>query len=324
MATLRRALALALLALVLLPGRASAADRPTEAKDLIVLSGDVWIRRGEEVGELIVFRGDVTASGVVLGDVVAVEGGVIVNGQVSGSVVSLSHDVVLGSGAQVRGDVLAGGSVRTREGSQVDGTIREHVVFSLQGPIDVFGRFIGWVALSLSALVLGFALLLLIPRAVDAVHGAVSSAPWGSAGWGVGLVVGVPALALLLILSGLGLPLGFALVAGLGVLLFVGYAFAAWVLGRLLWASPRNRPVALLIGWAILTAVGAIPYLGAVVWVLGGMLGLGAMLVATWRARGHRGRHRAGPPPARVTEPAAGQGTVHDAETTMEEEGVGL
>ena len=37
---------------------------------------------------------------------------------------------------------------------------------------------------------------------------------------------------------------------------------------------------------------------GGVLWVVGAGFGLGAATVATWRARGHRGRHRAGLPSA--------------------------
>jgi hypothetical protein len=333
MATLRRALTLALLSLAGLaiwPGWAAAAAPPKEPngpQDLIVLSGDVLVRRGEEVGELIVIRGDVTVSGVALGDVVVVEGHIVVNGQVSGSVVNLSHDVELGAGAQVRGDVLAGGAVHAADGAQVGGSIREDVVFSLQDPIEVFGHFLVWVALSLSTLVLGFALLLLMPRAVDGVYLAASTWPWASTGWGFGALVGIPVLALLLMLSGLGLPLGVALVVGLGLLLFVGYALASWILGRLIWKPPRSRSVALLIGWTILTAVGMIPFLGGVLWLLGGVFGLGATVVATWRARGHRGRHRAGPPPVPPTpavQPVEEGRPAYVTEGSMEEEGVGL
>jgi hypothetical protein len=44
----------------------------------------------------------------------------------------------------------------------------------------------------------------------------------------------------------------------------------------------------------IVAALSAIPYVGAVLWVVGAILGLGAMTVAAWRVRGGGGRHRPG------------------------------
>ena len=47
-------------------------------------------------------------------------------------------------------------------------------------------------------------------------------------------------------------------------------------------------------GWAIAVAVSLVPYLNVAAWVLAAVFGSGAMTVATWRARGGGGRHRAG------------------------------
>ncbi len=314
MATFRRAASLAVLALALLPGRAIGADETPHPQDQIVLSGSVMVPRGKEAGEIVVFHGSVTVSGVARGDVVVLDGRIVVTGQVSGSVVNLGGPVVLGPGAQVLGRVMATGDVLVREGAQVGGGISEGVRFTLREPLSVLGRFVGWLAVSLSTLVLAFVLLLLAPRGVDAVHGAATSGWLPSAAWGLGAFLGLPTLGVLLLVTVLGVPLGLSLLLAFAFALFVGYAMSAWVLGRLLWPPPRGRVLALLFGWAILTAIGLIPYVGGLLWAIGGAFGLGAIVVATWRARGHRGRHRPGPPPVAplVTE------------EPMEEEGVGL
>ena len=62
---------------------AQASDRPAEPKDLIVLSGDVFVRRGQEVGEVVVLHGAVVVAGVARGDVVVIDGRITVTGQVS-------------------------------------------------------------------------------------------------------------------------------------------------------------------------------------------------------------------------------------------------
>ena len=313
MATLRRSAVFVVLGLALVPGRALAAEGATHPQDQIVLSGAVVVPRGQEIGEIVVFHGNVTVQGVARGDVVVIDGRVTVIGQVSGTVVSVDGTVVLGAAAQVGGSVLAGGKVLAEEGAQVGGDIKQGVSFTLREPLRAIGRFVVWLAVSVSTLLLGFALLLLAPRGADAVHRAASSAPWASLGWGVAAFLGVPALAGLLLVSVLGLPLGLTLLLAFAFLLFVGYAWSAWIVGRLLWGPPRNRPVALLIGWATLSAATMIPYAGGILWFVGAVFGLGAVVVATWRARGTRGRHRAGV----VAAP-------YVTEEAMEEEGVGL
>ena len=96
------------------------------------------------------------------------------------------------------------------------------------------------------------------------------------------------------------LPLGVGILLSLFLLYSVGLAWSAFALGRLIWHEPRGRSLALLIGWAILAAVAAIPFVGTVVWLLGSAFGLGACTIAIWRSRRGAprrttgGRHRAG------------------------------
>ena len=315
MANLRRSLASAVLALAALGALAPvalAADTP-EPVDQVVLSGTVTVPRGKEAGEIVVFHGTVTVSGVALGDVVVLDGRITVTGQVSGSVVNLGGPVSLGRGAQVGGSVMASGSVKRAAGAQVGGTVREGVSVTLSGSLEVLGRWVGWLAVVLSSLVLGFVVLLVAPRGVDAVHVAATTGTLASAGWGLGVLVGLPVVAVLLLVSVLGLPLGLALLLGLALVLLVGYALCAWILGRIIWSPPRHRPVAWLIGWAIAAGVLAVPDIGPATWPFAAAFGLGAAIVATWRARGHRGRHRPGVQPP-----------TYVAEEPMEQEGVGL
>lgn len=293
----RRSLALAALAGAALlwsapSARAQAED--VEARDQIVLSGDVNVPQGEQVGEVVVIHGTVTVSGVVRGDVVVLDGPVRVFGQVAGAVVAVDGRVVLGPTAQVGGDVLSGEEVIARPGAQVGGATREGVRFSLSGPLRALGRFLGWLAVSVSTLLLGLFLVFVAPRAADAIADAVRTAPLPSAGWGLAVCVMTPVWSVALLVSILGLPLGVALVLALLLLAMVGYTWSVWAIGRLLLGPERNRALALLAGWAIARAVGAVPFVDAATWLLGAVLGLGAMTVATWRARRMPGKHRVG------------------------------
>ena len=293
----------AALAFLAVPAGALARQGPTASQgDQIVLSGTVTVPRGQVVGEVVVFHGRAVIQGVAQGDVVVLDGAIVVEGQVSGSVVALNGSIHLGPNAQVRGDVMASGDVDVEQGAKIGGTTRQHTSFTWRASVEAVGRFATWLAVTVSTLVLGLLLLLLVPRGADAVHEAVRTAPWASLGWGVALFVGLPVLSVATIATLLGSPLGLVVLLALAFFYSVGYAWSAWAIGRLLWRPPRNRPLALLFGWLILRAVALIPYAGGVTWAVGALYGVGAMSVATWRARAAGGKHR---PRAAVTAPVA-------------------
>ncbi len=284
---------------------------PPDPQDQIVLSGRVVVPRGQTVGEVVLVTGRVQIAGVVVGDVVLVDGPILVTGQVSGSVVSVDGSVRLAASAQVAGDVIARETVELAAGAEVGGEVRAHAPFTFQTPARSVGRFASWLAVSVSTLLLGLALLWLAPRGADRVLRVARETAWLSAAWGVGLAIVLPAVAALLLLSLVALPLGLVLLLSLALLSFVAYVWAVWVLGRAV-VRDRHRMLAFLAGWGIARVVGLIPVVSGVTFVLAAVFGLGAMSVAVWRARGSTGRrggsHRRGYvslPDAREDQPAS-------------------
>ena len=258
--------------------------------DQVVLSGDIAIARGTVVGEVVVFSGSASVDGVAQGDVVVLNGPVTIGGQVGGDVIALHGPIRLLATAQVTGDVMAGGNLIVVDGAQVGGEVRRDVGFTLAGPVGVLGALLVSAAVAISILMVGLVLLLLAPRGLERTAEAARTAPFAVAGWGVALAVGVPIGAVVLAVTIVGLPLGLALLLGVGLLWLLGQAAVTYAIGRLVVRAPRSRVGALFAGWAIGAAVGLVPFLNAVWWTLGGVIGLGAILVATWRAR-----HGAGP-----------------------------
>lgn len=270
----------------------SVGDPDAQPRDQIVLSGDVTVPRGAEVGEVVVVHGTATVAGVVRGDVIVVDGSISVTGQVSGSVVSVNGPVTLGPNAQVLGDVIARDRIRIEAGASVGGDVREGAAFTFRTPIEVFGPLGAWLAVVTSTLLLGALLLFLAPRGAESVAAAALGSPWTAVGIGLAAFLALPLAGVLAVLTLVGLPLGLALLLGLFLLYSIGFVWSVFVIGRALWHLPRSRWVAFAIGWAIVAAILAIPVVGGVVWFAGAAFGLGAMTIATWRARGAGGRHR--------------------------------
>lgn len=312
------------------PARAqpSPADQPDpEPRAQIVLSGDVSVSRGEEVGELVVLHGSARVAGVVHGDVIVVDGPIEVTGQVSGTVVALNGPATIGPNAQILRDVIARDAVQVADGARIGGRIRRGSAFTFRTPIDLFGPFAAWLAVAASTLVLGAILVLFAPRGANAVAAAAIASPLVSAGLGLAVFVGLPVLGVLALASLVGLPLGAAVLLGLLLVYSVGFSWSVVTVGRAIWRAPRTPWLALAIGWAIVAAISAVPYVGGVVWFVGAVMGLGAMTLAALRARGARGRHRPGARPA--AEPVvevqdAGEARPMIIESEMEEEGTGI
>jgi hypothetical protein len=287
------------------------ASPPVEPSDQVVLSGDAAVPRGTVVGEVVVFSGSASVAGVVEHDVVVLDGPVTIAGQVGGDVIALHGPIRLLRTAQVTGDVLAGGGLDVADGATVAGAIRHDVAFTLAGPVGVLGSLVVSAAMAASLLVCGLVMLLLAPRGAERAADAARSAPLAAAGWGVLLTVALPLAALALGATVIALPLGLALLLGLGLIWFAGVGASAFALGRLLIHPARSRILALLVGWAIIAAVGLVPVLNVAAWTLAGIFGIGVAIVAVWRVRSGRpappevrpraGRHRAARKPAAET-----------------------
>jgi hypothetical protein len=163
--------------------------------------------------------------------------------------------------------------------------------------LKVLGILLGSVSIAVSSLLLLMLLVFLAPRAAERVAGAARDAPFAAAGWGILLTIALPLVAVLAAVTVLGLPLGLSLLLGLALIFLVGYAWCVWAVGRALVRGPRSRSLAMLAGWGISLAVSLVPFLNVAAWTLASIFGLGAMTVATWRARGgvaSKGRHRVG------------------------------
>jgi hypothetical protein len=225
---------------------------------------------------------------------VAFNGSVEVSGSVEEDVVSFNGPITIRSGVNVGGDVVGRTAPVVEEGAAVEGDIRRNPFDLFQDPFPFVARFVAWVAVTVSMLVLGLLLLLLAPRGADAVADGWRTGTGASIGWGLIFPIGLPLVAVLLLITLVGIPLGFGMLFALGLIYSIGYVAGGWVLGRLLLKPPTSRVLAFLAGLGILRLVALVPILAGIVGFVATVAGLGALMVAAWRA----GRR---PSPATVT-----------------------
>jgi hypothetical protein len=313
--------ALALMVLAAGASPAFAARRDSVDNDRrITISGDIDVARGDVVhGPVVTFEGDVFVRGrvddyVVVGDgdlfvsgrvtkgVVVVHGDAHISGRVHGDVVALTGRVIVTPTASITGDVVSRREPRVARGT-VEGDVRG---------VDLRGIFTGiiigflaylWLSVTISMAVLGLFFVWLLPRAADT---AVAAGKRISASIGWGALVGLvgPMVAIVVLVTVVGLPLGFTMLSGLNVLAPLGYVVGCLILGRI-WVkgrSNRARVGAFFAGFGVLRLLALIPGLGLVVWFCVCLYGIGAVSMAGWYG-GHLVRDPPEPPGEPVTAP---------------------
>jgi hypothetical protein len=232
-----------------------------------------------------------------------VSGPVRVTGRVDGDLIAVSDRAVLGPTARVGGDLRYGDErpVLAR-GARVGGTISTEDWDDAANGWGWISALAWWLAVSISTLIVGALLVWLAPAALYAAERAVAERLGATIASGVAIAIGVPLLAILALVTLVGIPFGVALLLAAIPVLLVAYATTAWIVGRRLLRNRSTSPwVALLAGWAILRVLALIPVVGALVGLAATIVGIGALAVALWRAR------RSGAPTATPGAPAPGR-----------------
>jgi hypothetical protein len=138
---------------------------------------------------------------------------------------------------------------------------------------------------SVSTLVIGLVLLWLVGRGAARILEAGRTRIGPAIGLGLLLFFGLPILAVIALVTIVGIPLGIGLLAGLLLIYALGYSASAWILGRSILRGPTSWFLAFLAGWAILRILALVPILGGLIWFAAVVVGLGALILAIWGAR---------------------------------------
>jgi hypothetical protein len=281
---------LVFLAALVLPAAAPAAQTHSDDGDaIVVVSGDVDVPRGQTVDGVFIASGDLTLSGHVTGDVVLASGDALVNGRIDGSLVTIGGTAHLLPRAFVEGNVhygderpvVAGAAIVRGDVSKEDGL--DSVDF-----LPFISVFLFWLAVGISMAILGVLLLLIAPRAADALQERSRERVGPLIAIGVAVAIALPVAGAIAAVTLVGLPLGFLILLALLPLGAVAYCVSAWALGRRLVGAPRGRILAFLAGLAILRLLALVPILGFLAGLAAAVFGLGLIGAAIGAARERR------------------------------------
>jgi hypothetical protein len=278
---------LVVLAALALPAGATAAGiNDSDGDAIVVISGDVTVPRGESVDGIFIVSGDLKLSGHVGGDVLLVSGDALVSGRIDGSLVTIGGQARLLPQAYVAGNVhygderpvVAGAAIVRGDVSKEDGL--DSVDF-----LPFISVFLFWLAVGISMAILGVLLLLVAPRAADALYERSRERIGPLIAIGVAVAIALPVAGAIATITLVGLPLGFLILLALLPLAAIAYCVAAWALGRRVIDPSRGRILAFLAGLAILRALALVPILGVFVGLAAAIFGLGLIGAAIGAAR---------------------------------------
>lgn len=280
-------MASALLLAIAVPALAADGTVTHTGRVLISVQGDVSIPSGDQADVVLVVNGNATVAGTVE-TLTVIRGTATLTGAQVGTLAIVDGTAILGTGTTIDNNVFQlNSTVQQAEGVVIGGSVQP-----MGDQLLAFGLFLGlaalalWLGLAISFLVAGLLLAAFAARQVRTTEAVISHEPLRAFLVGLGMAIIPPILAVLLMVTIVGAPLGFGMLFVVWpALAFIGYLVAAIWLGEwLLRASGRKdqpeRPyLGAVVGIVVAGIAGLIPFVSAII----ALFGIGAVTVAGWR-----------------------------------------
>lgn len=210
---------------------------------------------------------------------------------VSGDVIATVGQITLSPQAKIKGNLtyLSDTEATIQEGAVVSGeTVHNQPPPEVKRPqpakatIASFSRvFLFFKLLSLiSSIIIGLIFIKFFPVNFQKTADQISTKFWGSLGRGFLILIVTPIVFVVLLMTVVGIPLGFMLIVALGILVYFAKFFVSlWVGQKILGRDSSKVGWALVLGLVVVMIAGSIPLLGWIASLLTLFLGLGAIFL---------------------------------------------
>jgi len=274
-----------------------------------IVAGNARVAGGEvEIGPATVIEGGASITGgrvkfdgSVTGYLQATGGDVRLSGTVGGDAMVRSGELHIAPGTRIDGKLVYRGpdAPVVPEGATIAGGVEFHetsahrwVDRDTHVAVDA-GRAVGSMLWFVGVFAVAALFTAVFPAFSTQAATMIGRDPWTSLGIGLAVLVCMPFVAVVLLITIIGIPLALLLVPVYLVLMFLGWVTAALFLGeRLLEFARRGQPVG--IGWRILALLAAlialwllrrIPYAGPLIGMAALSAGIGALVWQLWSRR---------------------------------------
>jgi cytoskeletal protein CcmA (bactofilin family) len=267
-------------------------------EDVLVGGGTLAIDPTARIGRDLLFGGGtLTLDGQVARGARIGAGNATIGGRIEGDVRADVSELTVADTAAIDGDLVysADQSATIAQGATIGGRTQRLATPEPTAPgmtDRVISAVVGWLQALVAMLLVGLIFVLLFPTFGRRSANAIWTAPWPSVGIGVALVLGVPMLAVLVLVIGIfigGWWLAPIILGVYAAALVLGYAVSALLVGQSLAVQVGQRGWHLAahqaVGLIVLLLAGAAPFVGWIVSLAAAVVGLGALALTMWRAR---------------------------------------
>jgi hypothetical protein len=294
-----------------LPGSAFAQDDNPD--DATIFGGEYVLEDGEHLDAVLVLGGEVTLeAGSVVEDHITVLGGnVTVAGEVKNDIQVFGGNLDLAATAHVNGDIrMVGGNVSQAEGSEVDGRVHEgftlpfHINLPnlprIEGPFfitnrDPFTRSVfDSVGKAIGLSFLAMFVILVAPDAARRAGAAAVGRPVEAGGIGLLVAILTPILLIGFAITLIGIPVTILLALLAALLLGFGWVALGVEAGRRLaagleqdWQPVVQAGIGTFLVAIVAYAMGLTPFIGWIVPILVGFVGMGGVLLSRFGTRAY-------------------------------------
>lgn len=258
--------------------------------------------KSQVASSVYAFAGEVRINGHVLRDLTLFAGRTLLSGQVDGAVWIKGDMLSVASDAHIPGTIAYRGHQKPEvESGAVIGKLDFDQI--VRKPVYAQSRFYLKQAIRyVGTLLLAALLIWLAPRPFERVTANVGS-PLRGAGLGLLLLVAVPLVAIILMFTWVGLPIGLVMAGLYVILLYCGQIFVGTWLGAKVLTRPQEKLASIgaaAVGLLIYRVSKFIPKVNVVVTVVVAFIGLGAICYEIYSQL----RPKPAPPVAPASSPA--------------------
>ena len=260
------------------------------------INDPLTIESNETVAMIVGIHNEATIDGTVTDVAFIIDGTLIVNGTVNGSIASFSSHVIVNAGAVVNDISLQNSTIEIAPGAQVRGQTQVHGTFFLlewwSSPVFAL---VMWVLTTLFVVAGGIIFTLAAGRQFPIYVNATSRHIGQNILRMIMLWIGIPIVALLVMVTIIGIPLGLMLIGlVLPGLWWLGYSVVGARIGSVILRpfgsdySAAKAVAATAIGMLALQLLTLAPYIGGTVIFFCGAYGSGALVYHLMRGRHER------------------------------------
>jgi hypothetical protein len=297
-------LILAVVALVQLLGPSSVAAQEDAEDVLVRVNGTVDLPTGEGVDVLVAVNSPTSISGSVRDTLVVVNETATISGDIGSEVFVYNGEIHLEPTARVAGDLtLVNSQLVQADGAEVAGDVVERQGAEVAGELSRVAEavsFIAWIGMTILFVVVSLVWAAVGGRQLSGLAGLLAARPDLAVGGALVFWIAAPIIAVVVMFTVIGLPLGLAILLVLLPIMWVlGYVVAGTRLGLFVDELRGARTdlehpyLTSVVGVLVLQLIGLVPWVGGFVVMVAGLFGAGAIVVHAWRrARASFGSNR--------------------------------